>query len=50
MKRKLKTLLALAASIAMIAIGQRSQSVQKDVRTQKAQVEDVDAESEAWFI
>jgi len=48
MKKKLKMLLALAASIAMIAIGQRSQNVQKDVRTQKAQVEDV--ESDAWFI
>ena len=50
MKKKLKTLLALAASIAMIAIGQRSQQVQKEVRGQRAEVEDIDADTEAWFI
>ena len=48
--KKLKLALALAASIAMIAIGQRSQSVQKDAKTQKAEVQDVDPETEAWFI
>jgi hypothetical protein len=51
MKKKLKILLALAASIAAIAIGQRSQndSKQKDTRTQKAQVEGVD-DVESWFV
>ena len=33
-----------------IAIGPRAQSVQKDAKTQKAQVQDVDTEGEAWFI
>jgi hypothetical protein len=51
MKKKLKILLALAASIAAIAIGQRSQNdgKQKDTRTQKAQVEGVD-DVESWFV
>ena len=48
--KKIKLWVALAASIAMIAIGQRSQNDQKDARTQKAQVEGVDSDSEAWFI
>ena len=48
--KKIKVLVALAASIAMIAIGQRSQSVQKEAKTQKAEVQGVDAETEAWFI
>ncbi|MFV1988214.1 MAG: hypothetical protein ACC682_13095 [Gemmatimonadota bacterium] len=59
MKKKLKILLALAASIAAIAIGQRSQpdgnqrsqpdAKQKDTRTQKALVEGVD-DVESWFV
>jgi hypothetical protein len=45
--RKLKILVALAASIAAIAIGTRQQNDnrQKDARTQKARVQDVDSES-----
>lgn len=52
MKKRLKILAALAASIAMIAIGQRSltDSKERDARTEKAQVEGLDAEAEAWFI
>lgn len=55
MKKKLKIILALAASIAAIAIGQRSQNdgkqkdTQRDTRTQKAQVEGVD-DAEGWFV
>ena len=48
--KKIKILLALAASIAVIAIGQRSQQVQKDARTQKVEVQGVDSEAESWFI
>lgn len=48
MKNRVKILIALAASVAMIAIGQRGNADQKDARTQKAQVEGVD--TEAWFI
>lgn len=53
MKRKnLKILIALAASVAAIAIGQRSQSEQrqKDVRTQRAHIEGFEADAEAWFV
>jgi hypothetical protein len=51
MKKQLKMLVALAASLAVIAIGQRSQNdgKQKDTRTQKAQVEGVD-DVESWFV
>lgn len=56
MKKQLKVLLALAASIAAIAIGQRtSQNDQKearaerDARTQRALVGGVD-NTDAWFI
>lgn len=48
--KKLKIVLALAASIAVIAIGQRGQSVQKETRTQKAEVQGVDSDTESWFI
>lgn len=55
MKKQLKLLLALAASFAAIAIGQRtSQNDQKEARgdsetrTQRALVEGVD--TDAWFI
>jgi len=50
MKKKLKVLLALAASITMIAIGQRSQTVQKDAKTQKAQIEGRNSDADAWFV
>ncbi len=50
MMKRIKILLALAVSIAMIAIGQRSQSVQKDARTQKAELQGLDSDTEAWFI
>ncbi len=53
MKRNnLKILIALAASVAAIALGQRSQSdqKQKEVRTQKPHIEGVEADAEAWFI
>jgi len=53
MKRKdLRILIALAASVVAIALGQRSQSdqKQKDVRTQKAHVEGLEADAEAWFV
>lgn len=46
--RKLKILVALVAGIAAIAIGARQQqneNRQKDPRTQKAGVQDVDSES-----
>ena len=56
MKKQLKILVALAASIAAIAIGQRSQNDgkqndgrQKDTRSQRAQVEGVD-DVESWFV
>ncbi|MDX1577785.1 MAG: hypothetical protein R3266_04845 [Gemmatimonadota bacterium] len=52
MKARVKVLLAVAASIAMIAIGQRvsgdDKGDEKDVRTQRVPVQDNDAES--WFI
>lgn len=44
-------LLAIAASIAAIAISQREDQEQDTVRAQKAKVEpDVESEMEAWFI
>lgn len=54
MKKKLNILVALAAGIAAIAIGQRTQNQandtkQRDTRTQKAQVEGVD-DAEHWFV
>lgn len=50
--KNLKLLIALAASIAAIALGQRSQSDQKqrDVRTQRAHIEGFEADTEAWFV
>ena len=50
--KKLKILVALVASIAMIAIGQRHQTdnKQKEPRTQKAQVQDIDSDVESWFV
>ena len=47
----LKILVAIAAGIAAIAVGQRTQNdkVQRDTRTQKAQVEGVD-DAESWFV
>lgn len=48
--KKLKLLIALTASFALIAIGQRNQSSQKDTRTERVQVQGVDAEAESWFI
>jgi len=52
MMKKLKILIALAASIAAIAIGQRQQndSRQKMARTQKAQIEGIDSDLESWFV
>ena len=47
--KKLGIALALVASIAMIVVGQR-QVGQKDVRTQKADIQGVDSENEALFI
>ena len=51
MKKKLRIMLALAAGIAAIAMGQRTQNdrVQRDTRTQKAQIEGVD-DVESWFV
>ena len=51
MKNRIKVLIALAASIAAIAIGQRAQNEakQKEPKTQKAQVEGID-DAESWFI
>jgi hypothetical protein len=52
MKKKLQILVALAAGVAAIAIGQRTQNndtKQRDTRTQKAQVEGVD-DAEHWFV
>ncbi|WP_420633385.1 hypothetical protein [Candidatus Palauibacter sp.] len=48
--QKLKIILALVASIAMIVVGQRHQVGQKDVRTQKADIQGLDSENEALFI
>ena len=50
MKKKLKILVALLATITMIAIGQRSQTVQNNAKTQKAQIEGRSADTDAWFI
>jgi len=52
MMKKLKILLAVAASVAAIAVGQRQQneSRQKVPRTQKAQVEGIDSDLESWFV
>ncbi|WP_419861364.1 hypothetical protein [Candidatus Palauibacter sp.] len=47
--KKLRIALALVASIAMIVVGQR-QVGQKDVRTEKADVQGFDSENEALFI
>ena len=47
--KKLRIALALVASIAMIVVGQR-QVGQKDVRTQKADVQGFDSENETLFI
>lgn len=43
-------LIAVAASLAAIAISQRQDSDQESPRPQKADVEEVDSEMEAWFI
>jgi len=52
MTKKLKILLAIAASIAAIAVGQRQQndSRHKVPRTQKAQIEGIDSDLESWFV
>lgn len=47
--KKLKIVLVLAASIAVIVVGQR-QVGQKDVRLQKAEIQGADSENEALFI
>lgn len=54
MKKKIQILVALAAGIVAIAVGQRTQNQnnetkQRDTRTQKAQVEGVD-DAETWFV
>ncbi|MDH3732344.1 MAG: hypothetical protein OEU54_02375 [Gemmatimonadota bacterium] len=51
MKNRLKVLIALAASLAAIAIGQRAQNdaKPKEPKTQRAEVEGVD-DAETWFI
>ena len=43
-------LIAVAASIAAIAISQKQAADQDGTGVQKADVEDVDSEMEAWFI
>ncbi len=51
MKKKIKVILALAASIAVIAIGQRQQSgSQDDVQSDKAEMKAVDADNVPLFI
>ena len=47
--KKFRIALALVASIAMIVVGQR-QVGQKEVRTQKADIQGVDSDNEALFI
>ena len=48
--KRLKLLIVVTASFVLIAIGQRNQNIQKQARTEKEQVQDVDTEAESWFI
>ena len=48
--RKLRIALALAASVAMIVIGQRQQAGRRGLRTRRIETRGFDPENEALFI
>ena len=48
--KRLYLLVAVAASLAAIAISQRQEGEEQKARADKADVEEVDSEMEAWFI